>query len=49
MVKVYSGEYPKENKFKEQENYNFELDRFQKYAVQSNLYLIFSLVIVDDV
>lgn len=35
MVKVYSGDYPKETKIKEQENYNFELDHFQKYAIQS--------------
>ena len=35
MVKVYSGDYPKETKLKEQENYNFELDNFQKYAIQS--------------
>jgi len=35
MVVIYDTEYPEKKELKAQENYNFELDHFQKYAIQT--------------
>ena len=35
MVVIYDTDYPKENKINDTEKYNFELDHFQKYALQT--------------
>ena len=35
MVKHFYGDFPKDSILKEQKNYSFELDHFQKYAIKS--------------
>ena len=35
MVVIYDTKYPKENKIDDTEKYDFELDHFQKYALQT--------------